>query len=146
MHSYEEEERRKLQAREAELKAEAERRAQAEKKRLEQLDQHEREKAIQERVMFEKWKAEKERKELDMRAKQLKDQEEWDAWVQGKTTSTNTNTNLSTSSDKMEIDEPIKQVKPLADRQIKVFAPASAPFDPATSTYQIWHVSNSGQY
>jgi hypothetical protein len=109
--SYEEEERRKLQAREAELKAEAERRAAVEKKRLEQLDEHEREKAIQERVMFEKWKADKEKKELDLRSKQLKDQEEWDAWVQGKTTSTNTNSStLSTSSDKMEIDEPIKPV------------------------------------
>lgn len=131
--SYEEEERRKLQAREAELKAEAERRLQEEKKRLDALDQREREKAIQERVMFEKWKAEKERKELDIRAQQMKDQEEWDAWVQGKTTSTNSNMNLSTSSDKMEVDEPIKEVKPLEDRQVKVFAPASAPFDPATS-------------
>jgi tether containing UBX domain for GLUT4 len=130
---YEEEERRKLQAREAELKAEAERRAAVEKKRLEQLDEHEREKAIQERVMFEKWKADKEKKELDLRSKQLKDQEEWDAWVQGKTTSTNTNSStLSTSSDKMEIDEPIKPVQPLADRQIKVLAPSNTPFDPAT--------------
>ncbi len=121
------------------MKAEAERRAQVEQKRLEQLDQREREKAIQERVMFEKWKAEKERKELDLRAKQLKDQQEWDAWVQGKTTTTNTttatttNNNLNTSSDQMEVDEPIKEVKPLEDRQVTVFAPSSTPFDPATS-------------
>ena len=136
---YEQEERRKLQAREAELKAEAERRVQAEQKRLEQIDQQEREKMVQERVMFEKWKAEKERKELDMRAKQMKDQEEWDAWVQGK--GATSNNNLNTSSEQMEVDEPIKEVKPLEDRHVTVFAPSGTPFDPATSK-SLWHVSS----